>query len=53
MRSTIIREVHANLVAQKRHDDTERYAAGIEYARRVQLSDAARMVTVQPSGQRS
>jgi hypothetical protein len=52
MRSTFIREVHANLVAQKRHDDTERYAAGIEYARRVQSSDAARMAVVQPGEQR-
>jgi hypothetical protein len=53
MRSTYIREVHANLIAQKHHDDNERRVAGMDFARRVLLTDTARIANGGTAGQRA
>jgi hypothetical protein len=53
MRNAYIREVYANLCAQKLHDDRERQIAGMDYARRALLTKSARMSNVCVKAQRS
>jgi len=43
MRNANLQEVHANLVSEKLHDDKERQIAGMDYVRRVLLTDPARL----------
>jgi hypothetical protein len=39
MRSDSLRRVFEGLAEEKRHDELDRYAAGREYARRMQIFD--------------